>query len=377
MGDMMIKLFSVKNYRNFKDKIVLDFSNIRDYDFNTYCIKDGLISKAMIFGKNGVGKSNLGFALFDIVSVLTDRFVTPEAKRQSLFINADSEEREVHFHYEFCFQNYNIVYDYTKIDYNTLSTERLWVNEEEVYEYDHKKNEFITKKLQLIGAETLNFEFSEEGIAILKYIANNGNIGNMHIVKVFITFVRQMLWFRSLKSNQFIGVEPRHQNPLEEIVQNGLLNDFSAFLERTTGKKYVLEESSNEINDTLRIFEVHRGKKIDFINAASNGTMALTTLFAWMHYFENVSFLWMDEFDAYYHFELSKKIVEEIMRYESIQTVFTSHNTYLLDNELLRPDVYFILNDGKIRSLSDSTFRELRESHNLEKLFRNGDFEDE
>ena len=85
----------------------------------------------------------------------------------------------------------------------------------------------------------------------------------------------------------------------------------------------------------------------------------------------------MDEFDAFYHFELAKSIVEEVLEFENAQVVITSHNTYLLDNELLRPDVYFYLNDGKLRSFADSTFRELREGHDIERLFRNGDFEDE
>ena len=49
----------------------------------------------------------------------------------------------------------------------------------------------------------------------------------------------------------------------------------------------------------------------------------------------------------------------------------------MLSNSLLRPDAYLILRNGKVRNLPDSTFRELREGHNLEKLFRNGDFEDE
>ena len=42
----MITFFSVKNFRQFKDKLVFDFSSIRDYQFNTECVKDHLNEKS-------------------------------------------------------------------------------------------------------------------------------------------------------------------------------------------------------------------------------------------------------------------------------------------------------------------------------------------
>ena len=67
----MIKLFEVEGFKNFENKLSLDFSKVRDYKFNPMCIKDGLIKKALIFGKNSIGKSYFGLAIFDIVSHLS------------------------------------------------------------------------------------------------------------------------------------------------------------------------------------------------------------------------------------------------------------------------------------------------------------------
>ena len=39
---IMIKKFSVKNFKNFKEKLTLDFSKIRDYGFNQSLIKNNL-----------------------------------------------------------------------------------------------------------------------------------------------------------------------------------------------------------------------------------------------------------------------------------------------------------------------------------------------
>ena len=61
----MLKLFEVTGFKNFENTIHLDFSDIRDYKFNDFCIVDGLLSKLIVYGKNSVGKSNLGLALFD------------------------------------------------------------------------------------------------------------------------------------------------------------------------------------------------------------------------------------------------------------------------------------------------------------------------
>ena len=82
----------------------------------------------------------------------------------------------------------------------------------------------------------------------------------------------------------------------------------------------------------------------------------------------------MDEFDAFYHFELAEHIVEMLKKFENTQIIFTTHNTDLLSNDLLRPDCYFWLHENQITSLSDLTEKELRRAHNLQKMFKAGAF---
>lgn len=60
----MLKLFEVTGFKNFENTIRLNFSDIRDYKFNNFCIVDGLLSKLIVYGKNSVGKSNLSFGTF-------------------------------------------------------------------------------------------------------------------------------------------------------------------------------------------------------------------------------------------------------------------------------------------------------------------------
>ena len=107
----------------------------------------------------------------------------------------------------------------------------------------------------------------------------------------------------------------------------------------------------------------------------SSGTKQLTAFY--LNYIfpsKKPSILLFDEFDANFHFELSEKIVRMLENVFNCQVLLTSHNTSLLSNTIMRPDCYFILNDGKITPICDATDRELRQGHNLEKLLRNGEF---
>lgn len=69
---MLVK-FAVTNYRGFSERIEWDLSRPSNYSFNEYAIKDGVIKNGIVYGSNGSGKSNLSFALFDIVNHLSQK----------------------------------------------------------------------------------------------------------------------------------------------------------------------------------------------------------------------------------------------------------------------------------------------------------------
>lgn len=373
IGDRMLVKFSVKNYKNFKDEIILDFNAKRDYKFNTNCIKNELLNKIMIFGKNGVGKSNIGYALFDIVGTLTDKMV--DANQENNFINADSDSPIAEFNYEFKFDNDKVIYKYQKTEFKKILFEELYVNDEKIYDYDFKDKKMNNSvNLDIIGASTLNFEYYESNMAILKYIANNTIQAENSIIRQLMQFVTKMLWFRSLKDNRYIGLENESVNVSDWVVKNNLIGEFKKFLYENAGLK--LDLGSAKLVDKNVLLENHKKFPLVWESVASSGASALLIYFYWYKHFNDVKFLFIDEFDAFYHFELSKKIIENIVKYDNMQTILTSHNTYLVNNELLRPDCYFKLNNGKLTSFSDSTDREIREGHNLEKMLRQGEFDE-
>lgn len=96
--------------------------------------------------------------------------------------------------------------------------------------------------------------------------------------------------------------------------------------------------------------------------------------FYWYLQLEKCSFLYVDEFDAFYHTELAEAVVRKIIQIPGVQAVITSHNTDLISNGLLRPDCIFKLEDNKIKPFSQLTEKALREAHNLQKMYKAGAF---
>ena len=45
----MLKAFKLRNYKNFKDEISINFEDIAGYQFSTDCISDGILSKMIIY----------------------------------------------------------------------------------------------------------------------------------------------------------------------------------------------------------------------------------------------------------------------------------------------------------------------------------------
>ncbi|MBE5850027.1 MAG: chromosome segregation protein SMC [Lachnospiraceae bacterium] len=381
----MLEKFTVENYKIFREPITLDFSNSHGYKFNESCIKSGLISKMIIYGPNASGKSSLGYALFDIVMVLTDKTRSPKQLDELSFINADGDAKVARFEYCFVKDNSHIRYMYKKTNPGLLVYEELYVDNSKVFSFDFNTHESDFAGLRYINAENLNFDYLENNLSILRYVANNTHQSADSIVKFIMNFASSMLWFRSLQDNSYIGLTTGRENVNSWIAENNLVEDFQDFLKDIAGIDVKLAAadvfSSEAVDEQTGIIpkkiliELHKKTPLIFEQCASSGMKALQLFYYWSKKLDKLSFLFVDEFDAFYHFELSWKIIEFVLGFKDVQVIFTTHNQSLADNGLLRPDCYFVLDKGKIRSFADSTDRELRPGHNLEKMLRNGEFD--
>jgi len=367
----MLTKFEVQNFKSFKDSFVFDLSETKNYEFNSKCLSNGIVNKALIYGANGCGKSNLGFAIFDLVSHLTDKQFNPENYRN--YLNAESEEVAARFVYSFRFDESVLEYSYGKIAFGSIAWERLTINGDDIVIYHYGE----PIQINLKGTETLNTDLSGSKISAIKYIKNNAVLKKNKtndVFKAFLSFVDSMLFFRCLEVNYYLGYQTENNSITEDILQKGHLCEFEAFLNKAgVDCKLGLVESNGKEDIAFMFGE----KSLAFWDAASSGTRSLTLFYYWLQRLReesSVSFVFIDEFDAYYHHKLSKLIVTELKTIQS-QVILTTHNTSIMSNDLLRPDCYFLMQNNKIQPLYKFTDKELRNAHNIEKMYKAGAFD--
>lgn len=362
----MIKKFKVKNFKNFENELVLDFTKIREYEFNSKLIKNNLINKVLLWGENNSGKSNLGAAMMDITRHLTDN-----EKDNILYLyyhNGNNIDKYVEFQYEFVFGKIDIIYSYKKDEQSRLVYEELKENNEILFKYNYITNKFVNN---IEEAKTIDLKRNQD-MSALKYIYNNTLYWSKNSsIKLLMEFVNNMLWFRSLRRNEFMGITNDNENLNDFIINNNYLKEFEKFLS-DCGQQFnlcVLSDAGKK-----RVGVKYDNSEAVLEKVASTGTMSLWLFFYWMNRKDKISFVFLDEFDAFYHYDLAEKILNYINNEDSFQSIIISYNLYLIDNELMRPDCYMILKNNEIRSFADSTSKSIRQAHNLAKMMLSGEF---
>lgn len=344
----MLKKFVLKNYKNFKDEIEVDLQDVAGYQFSNDCISDDVISKMLIYGRNATGKTNLGRAFMDIVFTMLPG---PRFAENGVFLNADSEEDHARFLYIFGFGE---------------------------YEFD---------RLKLIDAETANVE------RYLQAVEENEAAQDMEYT---LPFLRWLIGNVALKKDSALI---RLSNYVRRMTMITVGSELNIRLHRVSDMFYEYLEDpdkSKDLEDFLNAMGIEcelvlkklpdgqrelyfaHDKLIPFYRNASSGTLALVNLYRRLiSKLAEASFVYLDEFDAFYHYEMAEKVVQFFKKkYPHCQIIMTTHNTNLMTNRLMRPDCMFILSRrGTLTPLCHATERELREGHNLEKMYISGEFD--
>lgn len=378
----MITRFSVSNYRSFKNKIMIDFSKVGGYQYNQECLIEDLIGKMLVFGRNAVGKTNLGMAIIDI-ALSPWRIVGEETS----FVNADSSAKAALFEYEFKFGTNIVVYRYSKTSGVNILQEDLVVNGEEIFSCHYESSEYSFKGLKIVGAETAMTERfvethqksekeveAESKQSFLQWLFNNVGLSSDSVLLEMDSYIKRMKFVSNISVQ---GIRPKrmYQGFFERLAEDDKLKNFESFMNAMgVDEKYRIKKLPD---GTWELYCVH-GRLIPFYENASSGTIALMNLYRRLVVDKASSFVFLDEFDAFYHYEMANRLLKFFCsHYPHCQIVFTTHNTNLMTNRLIRPDCISILSgDGRLTPLCEATTRELREGHNLEKMYVSGEFED-
>lgn len=376
----MLTSFSVKNFKNFEKKFTIDLSNTKQYAYSEACVKDGIVKTGLIYGPNSIGKSNLGKAIFDIVQTLTDKERTPTL--YSSYANARHPEQPVEFIYEFLFGSSRVRYEYNKLAYEDVVQEKFFVDD---VEYVNRHGSEFNTKLQ--GTETLNGNKLISKISAMRFIRANAALAynpTNKTVKEFFDFVDRMLMFSNLRQSYYQGFAIGGALVDVEIIKKGKLAELEEFLNSADVE---CKLKNLEINGQQKMFfSFGENHFIDFWENASTGTQSLVFFFYWYMQMQDnpaiaPSFVYLDEFDAFYHEETAAKVVEKLKQVQC-QVLLTTHDSNLLSNDLIRPDCAFKMlpeyknSDSYVMGpLSSRTQKELRQALNIPKMFRAGAFD--
>ena len=371
----MLKKFTVQNYKNFKDEISLDFSKIAGYQFNKDCLSMGLIGKMLIYGRNATGKTNFGRALLDIERLMYDMSRNGE---KSVLINADSRDDTAKFIYEFKFGNDEVIYKYSRFANAELCDEELSINGNVIFKCDFKNNKFDFQGLNIISAETVNTNRyliqDNDVLSFLRWLINNTSFSYNSVLIKLSEYVNKMDLI-TVGNNRIESSTIDYSKFFEDLKNPVHLQNFEDFLNLMGIEcKLVLKELPD---GQVELYFDHK-KLVPFYSTASSGTLALTNLYQKIvSKAVEYSLVYLDEFDAFYHYEMAEKLISFFKtKYPKCQFIMTSHNTNLMTNKIMRPDCLFILSSrGTLTALCDATERELREGHNLEKMYISGEFE--
>lgn len=381
----MLKKFTLKNYKNFKDEICIDFENIAGYQFSTDCIANGVISKMLIYGRNATGKTNLGKAIMDIGSTM---FSSSRYMSNGIFLNADSVEDSAAFTYFFQFDDKEVIYKYHRFSDLALRDEELMIEGRTIFKCDFAAEEYNFDNLKYIHAETANIERylqSWDGeqetdgviapkLPFLRWMISNVALCSDSLLIKLSNYVRRMVMLTA--GNAMTYRLRRMNDRFYELLESpDRLQDFEDFLNVMGIEcKLVLKK----LPDGQRELYFSHEKLVPFYENASSGTLALVDLYRRLiSKVKDASLIYLDEFDAFYHYEMAENVIRFFKnRYPGCQMIMTSHNTNLMTNRLMRPDCVFILSGkGTLTALCNATQRELREGHNLEKMYISGEFD--
>lgn len=335
----MLKSIRISSYKNIpKDTtLTLDFSS------------------GLIYGVNGIGKTNLCEAVF-----MLQRLILGNLARIKKHDSCVSQGYSIE--YAFIFSK-AINYTCTFSADDVLLRESLHVGNQLLYEYSHTDSVFVHEsfsRFDMRVPNTMHGSLQEWVMPILRLIFSSDQCP-FYLSEMFDYILSMLLVDGSSLSADHITI--RNDNELASIVQTM----------HKAGVEMELTLDRNGVGTPVLMMHTKSGW-LPFSEAASTGEKAALSLFYKTTNARWFSLLCIDEFDAFFHYRLSKSVIGYLAEGVCRQFILTTHNTSLLN--VVDYNMVYIMNRKGIYHLADLTSRKLSPSLNFERLYRAGEFDE-
>lgn len=366
----MLIEFKVENFRSFREEQTLSFigSNSDSELPGNYVTPElpgmpgvRLLKVAAIYGPNASGKSNIIKALRYFAAFAADSFTNrkPEAATGTVPFRFDEGWSKRPSLFEVSFVHEAVRYTYGL----ALTPER--VTEEYLVAYPHGKKQVWFEREWVEATKdywwsppTENFPYNDTHKLGARpnctFLSGGAQLQHPKLSVVREWFVR----YFDLAGLGWLDESPgstahwyyKHPEWKEDIVrglENADLGIVDFRVEKLPdGVRPEYKQTVDEWN--YRIQFLHKGKDNAWLNFSeeSEGTQRFFTLFApWMWALGRGAFVCIDEIESSLHPFLARKLIELYLSPEvnkrGAQLLFTTHNTFLLDQELLRRDQFW------------------------------------
>ena len=390
----MLLYFKVKNYRSFRDEAVLDLEAARLSD-HTECLlqhgKNNHLPSAAIYGKNGGGKSNLIRAMWLAVQFICNAQRTQTEKSsvpvRPFGLNDYSVNEPTSFEFAYVLDGIKYVYGFSATRECIVSEYlKTWPNGREKSIFVRDYQEFIFPKdserqrKQLISEAvaanqlffaiscTMNYKpcieamrwFREYIVFSRDYTDINKNLieysEDEAMLQAIISAARTAdIGIQDIKfeiDNKEIDLSASSDEVPEHM--RGMIKALQAFSEalRQTGNEAEIQLNAGKLRSTTYHIGTDADGKSSYypltLSDESDGTRRLMTLApAIERTLANGGVLVVDELDREMHLMLVEYVVgryqEKSSNQNNAQIIFTTHETALLNQEILRRDqIYFV-----------------------------------
>ena len=384
----MLLEFSVSNFRSIKDVQTLSFlaTTMNEHEkSNTIQVTDKirLLKSTAIYGANGSGKSNLVKAMWAMVSFAKAPFEDRkkfEEHIQPFKLNTSTRNEGSFFQIMFILDGKTYRYGFVYLK-GKITSEWLFgtANKNEVEFFTRDEQKIYINKERFKEGIGLESKTREDNLFLNVVFEFNGKIAN--IIKDYLSeiFIIQALDEKILQSFSYSLIQNKaNKHRLLDMLKLADLDIYDIGIDEDYGQK------TRKIIFQRKIFN-ENGQEVgletlDFDKEASAGTKKMLNYAGvFVHLLKSGGIIIIDEFDTKFHTSLTKAIVKlfNAEKNKTTQLCFVTHETNLLDNDLLRRDqIYFAEKNqrGETSIYSLNEIKGVRNDSSLEKDYIKGKY---
>jgi len=404
--------FNFKNFKSFRDETTLDITATKITEYNNHVISIGnekILPVAGIYGANASGKSNIHEALLYMSTYVISSFnyAGYESRKKSksnftpptpFMFDSDSKNRETSFEVYFIdteensSKSYNYGFTVSKDGVN-----EEWLNYKsktsrgDYKRIFHRKNEYLD--LSGIAAKSQeNIRVALEKETLVVSLGAKLKISKLKLVHDWF-LNNEFADFGHPIEDFFLSEQLPDGFVENEEVHQKVVEYFSAFDPSIIGFEVeALEHSDDKKVQIVRIDAIHKmadtDKKASIpLKLESAGTLKMFALYPLLQRaLESGGVLFIDELNARLHPLLVRAFVIIFLNPDinknNAQLIFTSHESWLLNSNLLRRDEVWFSEKSKngistLYSLADFIDEEgakIRKDENYEKNYLLGKY---